>query len=199
MQKLYVLSHGFGFDHNYWGSLIPLLDSDYIFFDKINTIDKNVNYVGIGHSVGFQKLNNSHIPFKALIGLQGFIDFCANDAERIAVLNQVESLLQSSSIEKFLPFFYKACGYVGEVDAKYDKNDLLQDINEMRTSYKYCDVPGLILYSHDDKIVSYDVINNNFSKEQNVDIRCLDNCSHSMGYVNAAMCAQQINMFLRNI
>ena len=60
----YLLCSGFGFDNGYWKNLIPLLDGEYEFFDSSFEASERRDYVGIGHSLGFLKLNNSGIKFR---------------------------------------------------------------------------------------------------------------------------------------
>ena len=67
----YLLAHGFGFTNDYWQNLVPLLDGNIYFFDDLD-LDKDKTYVGIGHSVGFLKLNNSGLQFDALIACRKF-------------------------------------------------------------------------------------------------------------------------------
>ena len=72
--KNYLLAHGFGFNNDYWKNLIPLLDGNIYFLDDPN-LDGSKVYIGIGHSLGFLKLNNSEFKFDALVALQGFLNY----------------------------------------------------------------------------------------------------------------------------
>ena len=72
--KNYLLAHGFGFTNDYWQNLIPLLDGNISFFNDHN-LDDSKTYIGLGHSLGFLKLNNSGLQFESLVALQGFLNY----------------------------------------------------------------------------------------------------------------------------
>ena len=75
--KNYLLAHGFGFTNDYWQNLVPQLNGNIHFLSDPN-LDKEKTYIGIGHSLGFLKLNNSGLKFEALVALQGFLNYCGS-------------------------------------------------------------------------------------------------------------------------
>lgn len=80
----FVLCHGFGFTPQFWTRLIrdlgpercTLLDLGY-YGGSVSppSIPKAQRYVGIGHSLGLQKLYALPVLYTACIGLNGFVDF----------------------------------------------------------------------------------------------------------------------------
>lgn len=80
----FILCHGFGFTPHFWSRLIndlgpercTVLDLGY-YTHSISPlyIPKAQRYVGIGHSLGLQKLYALSIPYSVCIGLNGFVDF----------------------------------------------------------------------------------------------------------------------------
>lgn len=87
----FILCHGFGFTPHFWARLIrelgpercTLLDLGYYTTHTISppSIPKAQRYIGIGHSLGLQKLYALPIPYTACIGLNGFVDFLGTSLE----------------------------------------------------------------------------------------------------------------------
>lgn len=180
----YLLRHGFGFDHSYWDNLVPFLDHDYSFFDDDFKYDPNEKYIGIGHSIGFQKLNNSGINFECLIGLQGFLNFCGiKDAKmRTDNIDQIIGMLKIDA-NKLLSNFFAMCGYSGKLPKQVPEEDLLADLMDMKVAYKHCGCPTLIIGSKDDQIVPTSLIEENFAGIDNVTIDYISPAAHALGFV----------------
>jgi len=196
----YLLCHGFGFTNDYWKNLTPLLNDDYEFFDQSQHYEKE--YIGIGHSIGFQKLNNSGIKFKALIGLQSFLNFCGTDPQiRKLRLDNINRMIDafSNAPKKALSFFYKFCGHNGNIPIDINLDILIQDLNSMKNSYEHCGVPTLIIGGTNDDVVSYDIIQNNFSNLQNIQTISIDINTHTLGYDKPNVVIDLIQKFLKKI
>ncbi|MDR0632147.1 MAG: alpha/beta hydrolase [Holosporaceae bacterium] len=193
----YLLCHGFGFSNKYWRNLIPFLDGEVIFSD--DNSDKNRRYVGIGHSIGFQKLNNSGLKFDCLIGLQGFINFCGSDQntrnERAANLDQ---MLQISAVDiaKSLEFFYRLCKYPDPIPKNIRADVLMEDLKSMKESYPHCGCPTLIIGSEQDEIVPLSIIKDNFQNVRNVTVEEINDVPHSLGFCEPEEVSQKIENFL---
>jgi pimeloyl-[acyl-carrier protein] methyl ester esterase len=195
----YLLCHGFGFSNEYWRNLVPLLDGEVVFFD--DNPDKNKRYIGIGHSVGFQKLNNSDFKFDCLVGLQGFINFCGNDPnakkEREANLDHMLRVF-SENAAKSLDFFYRVCKYPDPIPKNIDSDILLKDLKSMKESYRHCGCPTLIIGSRQDEIVPLSVIKDNFQNIQNANIEEINGVAHSLGFYEPEEVFRKIKIFLKN-
>jgi pimeloyl-[acyl-carrier protein] methyl ester esterase len=193
MKPAYLLCHGFGFSHEYWRNLTPLLDGDIVYFDKNFTAKRS--YIGIGHSVGFQKLNNSDIKFDYLIGLQGFVNFCGSaeesKKEREQNIDRMIKAFQTNALMS-LKMFYNACGYEGSIP-ETPVEELIEDLISMKKSYR-CrdDCPVLIIGSDDDEIVPMSIISDNFADLRNVTTEKINGVPHSLGFLKAAEVSEKI-------
>ncbi len=194
----YLLCHGFSFSDEYWNNLVPLLDAAYEFFDENKNYDSAKNYIGIGHSIGFQKLNNSGIKFKALIGLQGFLNFCNNDP---IILENIDRMIHSFSIstDKSVDFFHKVCGLPQAISNDSSADQLLSDLESMKYGYKHCGYPTMIIGTNDDPIISKQNIIDNFKSLPEIKLSFIEGQHHALGFLNAAEVVQQIQDFLKSI
>ena len=200
----YLLAHGFGFTNDYWQNLVPLLDGNIYFFDDLD-LDKDKTYVGIGHSVGFLKLNNSGLQFDALIALQGFLNFCgSSDRMRkireagIAKVRNRVLINKHESLHQFRTF----CGYDKKVITDIPLQTLLDELEMMGKGYAHCGVKTLVIGSADDVIVPMSIINDNFSHLSNAIILQVDYAKHALGYIKTQIVAekiQKINTILSRI
>ena len=196
----YLLCHGFGFTDEYWDNLIPLLDRDFEFFDKNFRTTSGKNYVGIGHSLGFLKLNNSGIKFRALIGLQGFLNFCGTNPEMNKLLqkNLDRTVLAfEKNPKQALAFFYKLCGYDGKIPSNISREELIRDLKIMKSSFDHCKVSTLIIGSEDDQVVEKNILLDNFQNNDLVSLKFLDGVNHTLGYTKAEEVFAFIQDFLR--
>lgn len=192
----YLLCHGFGFSNEYWSNLVPLLDAEYEFYDDQESYSFE-EYVGIGHSIGFQKLNNSGIKFKALIGLQGFLNFCGGN---LSVQKNIDRMMQSFSQNKSksLQFFYNVCKFTGSLPQLNSMpiELLLEDLESMKYSYAHCGCPTLILATDNDPVIARDIVIENFKYLPNIKVEIIAGDHHTLGFVDAEKVADQIKMFL---
>lgn len=193
----YLLAHGFGFDNNYWKNLIPLLKGEIYFLDDPN-LDAAETYIGIGHSLGFLKLNNSNLKFKALIALQGFLNYCGSTSVLRKVrekrLEDITNNIKKDKMET-LESFRLFCGYNEHLTVNFELSELLNDLDLMKHSYKHCGVKTLVIGSVDDRIVPMSIINDNFSSLPNVSIIQCDDGRHSLGYNKPEYIVEKINEF----
>jgi pimeloyl-[acyl-carrier protein] methyl ester esterase len=196
---IYLLCHGFGFSNEYWGNLIPLLDGEIAFFD--DDFDKTKRYIGIGHSIGFQKLNNSGIKFDFLIGLQGFINFCGNDPGEGKIRGEnIDRMIKmfEADVSQALKLFHNVCRYPDPVHEKaVCKQSLMDDLLSMKKSYEHCGCPTLIIGSGEDEIVTMSLIHDNFQHMGNVIVEEIDGVPHSLGFHKPAEVSEKIKKFCK--
>lgn len=198
----YLLCSGFGFDNGYWKNLIPLLDGEYEFFDSSFNSFERKDYVGIGHSLGFLKLNNSGIKFQALVGLQGFLNFCSGEPSRNSFLQKNLNRMMMNcerDTERFLEFFRNLCGYEERVEKNFSKEELRKDLESMKYSYEHCSVPTLIIGSEQDKIVEPRILQDNFSNNPSIQLKYVDEVNHTLGFSKSAEVFKIIKAFLKEI
>lgn len=200
----YLLCHGFGFSDAFWKNLTPLLDDEYEFFSEEKSVgyqllSTKLNYVGIGHSIGFQKLNNSGINFKALIGLQGFLNFCGNEPNQRTLLTKNLSKMIfafSKNKTKALYFFHQLCGVKHPSPPDLPLKCLLQDLHSMKISYKHCGCPTLIIATNEDPIISQSILADNFEKTPQVTVDLVTGKHHLLGFLRPDEVAKQTKNFL---
>lgn len=199
----YLLCHGFCFCNDFWKNLIPLLDYKYEFYDSVFIPDNSEDYIGIGHSLGFLKLNNSGIKFKALVGLQGFLDFCSSEHNRRAILqNTIDRMIASykKNPRKFVDFFYSLCGYMNKPNYHVVlKQNLVDDLELMKNVYQHCGVRTLIIGSIYDKVLDNSIILDNFENLQNVELSYINTVNHTLGFSEAEKTFKLIRKFIEKI
>ena len=193
----YLLAHGFGFTNDYWNNLIKYLDGNIYFFDDPD-LDQSKTYIGIGHSLGFLKLNNSYFKFEKLISLQGFLNFCGN-VHRMRKIRDIEIEKVRSDLilnkDDSLCRFRKNCGYNEMDTTNMDLDALLMEIDMMKKSYQHCGIRTLAIGSYDDVIVPMSIINDNFKNIENVSILPIEHGKHALGYIQPKLIAEKINEF----
>ena len=192
--KNYLLAHGFGFTNDYWQNLVPQLNGNIHFFGDPN-LDKEKTYIGIGHSLGFLKLNNSGLKFEALVALQGFLNFCGSSVRmqkiREAGIAKVRDRVLTNKNES-LRQFRTFCGYDKEVKTNIPLQILLDELKMMENRYEHCGVKTLVIGSADDVIVPMSIINDNFSNLKDVTILQLNTGRHALGYLHPVLIAKNI-------
>lgn len=179
--------------------------------------NKQLKFIGIGHSIGLIKLLSLNIEFKALVGLQSFINFLGNDP----LLNQKRKLEWLSLKQQFkhnpldtLRSFYKLANLnpsfienlcnkkelFNKKDQRYflNENFLTQDLELLSLGFSLPKgVPTLIVGAMDDVIVPPVLIFDNFSHLKHTKVDMLDTGQHSIGYRSAGLIYQKIKFFLQ--
>lgn len=194
-----LLCSGFCFGNDYWENLSHLLDMECEFFDPAKKYDDDKEIVGIGHSIGFQKLNNSGIKFKALIGLQGFLNFCGDDPilnkKLSANLDKMKALF-SRNAEKARVSFLQLCGYEKPGGECASLEILLQDLESMKSKYNHCGCKSLVIGTNDDPIILPQILHDNFSDRSDVSLKIMQGKHHVLGWKDAEHVAHMIHEFL---
>lgn len=198
----YLLCHGFGFSNGYWDNLLPYLDGEYEFWRDNFIVREGQAYVGIGHSLGFLKLNNSGIKFKALIGIQSFLNFCGNDPVRRKRLqkNLDRMIMQCKrDRDRLLEFFYSLCGYTGAGYTGLNRELLIADLLLMKNRYEHCGCPTLIIGSAGDAVVENWILQDDFAGHSNIKLRYIDHDHHTLGFDRPNEVFELIKGFLREV
>ena len=185
-----VFCPGFSYSPDYWVNLVPLLpdftihhmDLGYFGDPIIPDIDEPV--IGIGHSLGLIKLMQQNYQFKALIGLNGFVNFLGSDPDihkrRALELDTFELLIHTSP-GIALNFFHHRCG-VTLNQLSLNKERLLSDLDLLRQSFPAPDNLTLIA-TQDDIVCPPELIWDNFGESE---VTMLDSGGHGLGYNQAA-------------
>ena len=163
-----VLCHGFGFDRDYWDSLIPYF-SDYNIYNmdlgyygrKTSTLPtlKSRKTIGIGHSLGFLKLAQLNLEFDLLVGLNPFLNFLGNQKE-LRRKRQLEFKMLKSSLnlspKETLESFHLRCGasFDYEKFQNVSLRTLIEDLDYISYEHPKPNAKEiLILASEDDPVV----------------------------------------------
>ena len=200
MKRLFVFSHGWGFDKNFWQNLAPYFKNeqcifiDYGYFGeeiKLENLDHNYSIIGIGHSLGFIKLLDINVKFDYLIGLNSFINFLGQD-ENLSFSRQQELNIMQQNLKQNLTItlqnFYNRCGIVIEADKYYkiDKHLLYEDLNLLSKKFTVpTQISTLILNSQNDPIITESISRENFAEITNISLQILNTGSHGLGYLEA--------------
>ncbi|MDR0968110.1 MAG: hypothetical protein LBL99_00550 [Holosporaceae bacterium] len=155
--------------------------------------------VGIGHSLGFQELNNSGIEFDFLVCLQGFIDYCGSEPkQRERRAREIDGMIKAFEIDtkKRIQEFHDYCNCDDPLPQSIVAEDLIADLLSMKKSYEYCGRPALAIGSDADDIVPMSIINDNFQRfAPLVKIEQINGVPHSLGFLKAKEVAEKIKEF----
>ena len=210
-ERCFVFCHGFGFNTDYWNPLRSYFSTtntvymDLGYFTNEVNISPNVydyDYIGIGHSLGLIKLISSTIPFKALIGLHGFVNFLgynpALSRRRTRELTHLSKQFNDAPVLT-LQQFYQRTGVdfmLPSMDGLHQQR-LLDDLTSLFYAVPVPQtIPMLILGSCDDIIVPWALIEDNFSHHPHVNIELLHHVQHGLGYLRPDLVYQKIMRFL---
>ena len=194
-----LLCHGFCFGNDYWENLAPLLGMECEFFDPSKKYDDSQEYIGIGHSIGFQKLNNSGIKFKALIGLQGFVNFCGDEGRVHQMISKnLDKMIRlfSENVEKARAAFVQSCKYDKQINESDSLEILLQDLEDLKRKYNHCGCKSLVIGTTGDPIILKEILKDNFSHNPNVTLKFVQGEHHVLGWKDAKVVSQMIQEFL---
>ena len=194
----FIFCHGWSYDPTFWDNLKPYFeDRPCIFWDlgyfgpsdlPMPTLSSSIQWVGIGHSIGFLKLLNTQFPWYRLIGLQGFLNFQGSSPSLKRKRYRDFLKLQNSFEEdamKTLSEFHEICGN-NDMQSSYptmNRANLSNDLALLSTVHLMKeDIPCLILGSEDDLIVTKDLINDNFGQHKQAQIVMHNKGSHTLGF-----------------
>lgn len=213
MNDYFLFCHGWGVDHKFFDTLIHkyfLTHAHYClnlgyFKEENRHLPKHSGSIGIGHSLGLIKLASLPIKFKALIGIQSFINFLGFDLQlrtkRALALKTMARSFQTHPIET-LHTFYKRCGihlndYVTFNYNSMNKGKLMEDLSLLMETHELPDLPLLIIGATDDPIVPTELIYDNFNKDVKIVIHCKG--EHGLGLREPHFVYEQIINFLNEI
>lgn len=205
MKTCFIFCHGWGFDHHFWDALRPYfsgndciyLDLGYFGEEKQFLPCSSFEYIGIGHSLGLMKLLSLNITFKALIGLQSFINFLGFDPllhqKRKKELEAMQKYFDCYPYQTLLSF-YKKCGFKMEKRI-FDKKKLAIDLQALSLS---CTLPAhtplFIIASNEDLIVPLELIQDNFEKKAKIYTH--ESAYHNLGAKHPQFVYKTIMSFL---
>ena len=162
-----IWSHGWGFNPSFFNPLCQALKNyphhfiDWGYFNPFSFphLDFNQPTIGIGHSLGFAKLLNLHLPLKATISLAGFTSFCPlpplTGGTPKRVIERMSSRFNTSP-HQVLNEFYKACGTsftLPSLQTTLDTYRLKQDLDSLATITTFMPaLPSLTIAGQGDQI-----------------------------------------------
>jgi len=205
MRYCFVFCHGFGFDKNFWNNLTPYF-SEYscLYLEdlEMHALEDDMLLIGIGHSLGLIKLLSINIPFQAVIGLQGFINFLGFNHD-LHLRRQKDLAFLGSYFDKSskyaIRYFHRLCGVPVQSDALEDLNiiKLKEDLEILSVGFMSIpSIPIFIIGSKDDKVVTPELIYDNFRSYNNVTIEIVNSSYHCLGYKNPELAYKKIMNFL---
>jgi pimeloyl-[acyl-carrier protein] methyl ester esterase len=208
----FIFCHGWGLDKSFWKNILPYFrDYPYLVWDLgyfgdpdiiIPDNQDSIAWIGIGHSLGFSKLLQYNIKFKAIIGLQAFTNFLSNNLVFKKIrLKLIEKMIIDIKVDyiKTLQNFYSESGISFDYlfDKKINLENLSNDLDQLRTNENNltCNIPCLIIASNGDKIVPSILIKDNFTNS-NYRIIVHEGNTHSLGYIYSEFVFKHIMKFI---
>ena len=193
-----LFCHGWGFDPGFFTPLKKLYAKhEMVFWDLgyfgtpsivIPPHMEKECWIGIGHSLGFFKLIDSDLPFKALVGLQGFVNFLGNRPalrkERSKQFDRLQKNLFLDPIQT-MAAFYARCG-VDMHKKNHNLTRLQEDLDLIGTSCydpSLLKIPYRILGSLNDPIVTPSLLYDNFGTDL---ILLHERGLHGLGHLEAS-------------
>ncbi len=205
-----VFAHGWGLADWFWNplreSMEPaqeLIGSSGYFSEPSQELQAPSRpWVGIGHSLGFQKLAELDLAnCRALISLSGFWEFCGAGGTPRRI---VQRMLQRFSKQPYevLQSFYRNCGLVMEPPTCFEKQLLQQDLERLLADgpaepgkkVSYRGVPVFAISGAQDKIVPCELARTQFA---NLTLHPAAN--HSLGFDEPKWCAEHIERILNSL
>ena len=227
MRKCLIFCHGWGGTINFWNNLKNIFDlnlaTNYLnistffldlgyFGNPIDSIpfelldDPELEFIGIGHSLGLIKLLNLNIKFKALIGLQSFINFLGIDLKlRVLRTKALNLLIKNFALDPLatLENFYRTIGFNNfrfNQQLQLDQFRLQKDLNLLSLEVQLkSNIPILIIGAKDDIIVPPALLLDNFSNYSSVEIKMLSDGGHGLGFKHPETIYNNITQFLYDI
>lgn len=198
-----VLCHGWGFAPNYWDILIPHLqpfpiiqwDLGYFFKQKI-TIPPPGNWFAIGHSLGFAKLLDTPFPWKGLVSLSGYTQFCEHDDPTYHSISKMQKNVLKNP-KAVLHAFYKKCKISYQASSNIQADILYQDLHRIQqlSSPYNSSTPLLALASKNDPIVSWEMTQKSFPTS----LIGFDTPTHCIDHLEPQQCALHIKKFILQV
>ncbi len=194
----FIFCHGWGHDLRFWDRLKPYFkDHPCIFWDlgyfgdqvqPIPIEDPSIQWVGIGHSLGFLKLLNATINWSKLIGLQAFINFQGNAPslrrKRSRDLVHLQKHFDADALAA-LALFHEIGGSKKQqpADRIMHQDRLAKDLALLGEAHPpRAKLPCLVLGCEDDLIVTKELIQDNFGPNNQVQIVIHDKGLHALGF-----------------
>lgn len=215
MKDCFIFSHGWGLTAQFWENLKPYFtDCNCVFLDHgyfgemllsplLGGGAREANFIGIGHSLGLIKLLKLNIKFKALVSLQGFINFLGSQPNlREQRQLELQALKEhfSTNPEKTLRSLHKKCG-IDQEDLFDFTNINLEKLTQDFPFFEQIfvlppDIPLLVLAAKNDRVVSPELINDNFLEQKQVKMVLQAKGRHGLGYQESHFIYEQIRGFL---
>jgi pimeloyl-[acyl-carrier protein] methyl ester esterase len=209
--RCFIFCHGFGFDKNFWCNLAPYFSAEHCtyldlgyFKDEYITIpeDKNLEFIGIGHSLGMIKLLSLGIKFKHMIGLNAFTNFLGNGNN----LNDKRKLELRIFIQYFinspidtLNSFYTRCQIQKKLRKHTDisQKKLLRDLCLLLKKFNFSkELSVYIIGSKNDIVAPLEVLYDNFLSYPNIVVDLVQNNTHALGYEIPDLIYKKIILYL---
>lgn len=213
MQETYVFCHGWGLDQHFWDPIKSYftlkrciyLDLGYFGTQNLDIPKNNNSFIGIAHSLGLIKLLNLGIKFKAVIGIQSFINFLGHDILLSQKRKQELAVLEKSFLvnpKNCLSYFYKNNKLQNtKFNKAYINTTLLY--RDLKILYNNFIIPNnlplLIIGAINDLVVPVNLITDNFANHDNIDIIIHNNGHHNLCLDYGQNIYNNINTFLNNI
>lgn len=211
MKETYIFCHGWGLDNNLWDPISTYFSSEKCIYLDLGYFGKqsldipqtnNTEFIGIAHSLGLIKLLTLNIKFKAIIGIQSFINFLGYDEllykKRKPELETLEKNFLAHP-KNCLSYFYKKNKLQNtKFNNVYINTKLLyKDLKILHHNFILPNkVPVLIIGALNDLVVPVNLIRDNFAKHANIDITIYNDGNHNLCLNYGQAIFNDINKFV---
>ncbi|GHT92742.1 hypothetical protein FACS1894122_06970 [Alphaproteobacteria bacterium] len=153
-----------------------------------------LEWIGIGHSIGFVKLLEKEKNLRAIVGLQSFVNFLSDDPQ----LHRKRSMILEKTIAAFEKYpvevwreFRQDSPEISLEQLNYDL--LLEDLKKLRLKYFVpAGLEHMILATRDDPVLDAAVVEGDFPDK----VKFLECPGHCLGYKNAKAVYDEIMKFV---
>lgn len=182
-----VLACGFGFTNDYWEPFIKKCPWKVRFLNEIIDFPQQQTWIGVGHSLGFFRLNQHIKSFKKLVSLQGFSNFLGYDT-RLHAIREVYLKRMIAHFKKnpliARSDFYEKCDYKGPFPAFPEGYSWDHDLQCLKNEFLLPDIPLFVIGGGKDNVVPMTLLEDNFSHYTHVTLKKIESASHVLGYTH---------------
>lgn len=217
---LFVFFNGFGSDYKYWDELLPYFSNyEYVLLSEnyfnnpedhdekyINKIFKEKKLIGVGHSLGYHKLCdlNKRYDFfnlEKIVSIEGFSRYLGSSEPTRSIRKFYLDFMKNSytHFPKITLYNFMAmCGApMLALPSQLNYELLMNDLELLYSGIESPQIPHLILSSLDDWVIPYNIVEDNFSKLNNVKILYTIGSGHLLGMKFPQYVSQEIQKFAK--
>jgi pimeloyl-[acyl-carrier protein] methyl ester esterase len=211
-----VFLHGWGFGPEVWSALAALaeerptavLNAGYFSAPQMALPPNPDGWVGVGHSLGFARLLAMNLPWRALVGIGGFLRFCQKaDRPTGTPRDMIEAMISRLDVspQEVLTRFHKRCGHANVTQAKAAPQGLarlrsdLELLRDLDLAPPQHPLPALFIQAEDDRIVPLELAREAQALLPGSTLDLLGSGGHALPLTRPQDCQRLIQGFLNDL